>query len=243
MTQAAHAILPYLEELLAQYEALTAALAEWKGLRRGVVRVGANPAVGSYLVPKLLLKFRRMWENVTPVLEVGSTPDVLHGITSRSLDVALMHWDERPDDRLQTRVRWEYDIVVVTGMREVPAHARLAELSGFPFVQLPEGNTLGDSIQRYCARSGLRPIETMVVNNSHTMISMVRAGLGVALLPVWAVAEDVATKRLRIVRQEEEPLLGRISLVTASGGYIPPAVQAFVDLACDQNWKHLRRRA
>ncbi|MBL8213886.1 MAG: LysR family transcriptional regulator [Bryobacterales bacterium] len=241
LTEAARLILPHLEEMLAQYRALTTAVSEWKGLKRGTVRVGANPAISSYLLPPLLRRFRRRWPQITPYVEVSSNKELEHAVVNRTLDLAVTHGDMHGNDRLEVLAAWEYDIVLVTRMSEVPGQARLAALAEYPMIQLPEGNQLGDAIRRYQGRHGLRPAELLVVNNSHTMISMVRAGLGVAALPGWSVAADVRAGRLRVVEQEEEPLVVTLSLIVGRGGYVAPAVQAFLDLVRGYESRYLRR--
>src|SRR5579872_6547508 len=43
MSQATAVLLPYLTDLLAQYDAALGALEEWKGVKQGAVRIGAGP--------------------------------------------------------------------------------------------------------------------------------------------------------------------------------------------------------
>src|SRR5690242_12980608 len=45
LTQAAEVLLPYSKDLLAQHDAALEAMEEWKGLKRGVVRIGAGPTI------------------------------------------------------------------------------------------------------------------------------------------------------------------------------------------------------
>jgi LysR family nitrogen assimilation transcriptional regulator len=241
MTEAARILVPYLEEMLAQHRAMEAAVNEWKGLRRGFVRVGCNPAAGSFLLPPLFRRFRKNWPRITLSLEVGANPEVMEAVANRSLDCALAHWTDRMDERLVEDARWEYDIVMVTCMKEPPARAPLSALSEFPLVQLPVGNYLGDRIHEYIASHGLTPAECLIVSNTETMIAMVQAGLGLAMLPLWAADADVRSGRLRIIEQEEPRLTTGVSLVRTRGGYTPPATQAFLEVAAAYRWKHLRR--
>ena len=43
LTQATEVVLPYLKEMLAQCDLALAALGEWRGMKRGLVRIGAGP--------------------------------------------------------------------------------------------------------------------------------------------------------------------------------------------------------
>src|SRR5260370_73568 len=51
LTQAGEVALPYVSSLLANYDALIDALNEWKGARKGLLRLGCGPATSSYILP------------------------------------------------------------------------------------------------------------------------------------------------------------------------------------------------
>src|SRR5258708_5191458 len=74
LTQAAEILLPYSRDLLAGHDGAIAALEEWKGLGRGIVRVGAGPATSVYLLPGLLRKYRRAFPKVDLLIETGNSP-------------------------------------------------------------------------------------------------------------------------------------------------------------------------
>lgn len=241
LTQAAHAIMPYLDDLVAQHEAIFSVLREWKGLKRGFLRIGANPAMSSFLTPRVLQRFRQKWPDVTPILDVNTSSALLDGIANRSLDLALGIWTDADLAGVTIRARWEYELVLVAANRtDVPARAKIADLSRFPFVRLPEGTHLSNTIEAYLEGHGLEPSEALVVNNAHTIISMVRAGLGIAMLPIWAVASDLKAGALHVIRQQEPALLFHLDLITPRSRYLSPAAQAFIELARNHKWQHMR---
>lgn len=231
LTQAAKVIMPYLDELLAQYEAITAALKEWKGLRRGFVRIGANPAISSFLVPALLHRFRETWPGITPILDVDISPVLAQRVASRSLDLAIGLWEDSERERLASQICWDFEVVFVTSARPKKRALRIRDLSGQPMVRLPQGTVLSGWIERYVAEHEFRPSQALVVNNAHTIISLIRAGLGIGMLPMWAVANEVQNGSLHVIRVQEPPLMGCCDLVTAPSTYLPPAVMALIEVA------------
>jgi DNA-binding transcriptional LysR family regulator len=233
--------MPYLEELLAQCDAITAALTEWKGVQRGFVRIGANPAMSSFLLPSLLKSFRKKWPGVALMLDVDVSPNLSHRVASRSLDLAMGLWDDPSQGRVASRARWEYEVVAVTSGQDSANYTRLQDLSGQPFVRLPQGAVLAAWIDSYLNRYEVRPSQVMVVNNAQTMMSLICAGLGIGMLPMWAVAAEVRNGTLSVIRCEEPPLMGTLDLITAKSGYLPPPVKAFIDLAREESsWEHVR---
>jgi DNA-binding transcriptional LysR family regulator len=230
LTRAARAILPHLQELLAQYDAVAAALTDWKGMGRGIVHIGANPAISAYLIPPLLKVFREKWPGISPILEVEGSATLLDRVANRSLDLAIGIWDESARERVTPRVRWDYEIVAVSNQPWAEP-VRLKHLSGQPFVRLPQEAYLGAAVDAYLARHGCRPLQSIVVSSSHTMIAMIRNGLGIGMLPRWAVQSEVDAGALFVIPLKEPRLTGVLDLITPKSGYVPEPVRAFIDLA------------
>jgi len=230
LTPPALAILPHLKELLARYDGVLSVTSDWKGLGQGQLRIGANPAISGFLIPRLLRAFREAWPEVTPVLEVEGSATLLHNITNRSLDLAVGIWSDEDLAGVNHTMRWEYEVVAVSH-RPFPSGTRLRALSKEPFVRLPPSTFLGRWVDAYLTRHGCQPTETMYVSSSHTMISLVRAGLGVGLLPRWAVAGEIASKALHVIPVKEPRLVGMLDLITPKGGYVPRSVESFIALA------------
>src|SRR5260370_29488918 len=90
LTQAAEILLPYSRDLIAEHDAVIAAIGEWRGLKRGIVRVGAGPASSVYLLPELLRKYRRAFPKVDLFVETGDRLALVEKFTTGSLDLALL---------------------------------------------------------------------------------------------------------------------------------------------------------
>lgn len=241
LTQAAHAILPHLEALLAQHDAVMSVLTDWKGVGPGVLRIGANPAISGVLIPRLLQLYRREWPDVAPEVEVEGSGTLLDHVANHSLDLAIGIWDDSARTRVNRPMRWEYKLVAVAS-EPWPEAMRLRDLSRETFVLLPVETYLGRWVDDYLARQGCRPARTILAGSSHTIISMIRHGLGIGLLPGWAVAREVAEGHLHIINLKDPALMGTLDLITPKTGYTPKAVRAFIELALREGDEHLRPR-
>ena len=239
LTQAAEVLLPYLKDLLAQYDSALSAIEEWKGMKRGLVRIGTGPS--SYVLPAILRKFRRTNPNVELLVETGNTPVLLEGLAKGSLDLALLVSSdliERQDYSVEAS--WDFELVLVSHQRQPPRRPRLSDLKGLPFILFRKGSRLEEPIDRYFAAHGFEPKVTMRFDNSEFIKAMVRTGLGISMLPSWVVYKDVKEGRLSMIRQVEPPLYSRIALVRRKSAFIPRSVQTFVETARNLDLKDLR---
>lgn len=230
LTPPALAVLPHFKDILARYDGVLSVTSDWKGLGQGQLRIGANPAISGFLIPRLLHAFRAAWPEVTPVLEVEGSATLLQNLLNRNLDLAIGIWSDEDRASVNHQMRWEYEVVPVSH-RRFPAGTRLRSLSREPFVRLPPNTFLGRWVDAYLARHGCQPTETMYVNSSHTMISLIRGGLGIGLVPRWAIAPELASGDLHVIPLKEPRLVGMLDLITAKGGYVPRSVESFIALA------------
>jgi DNA-binding transcriptional LysR family regulator len=230
LTQAAEIVLPYARELLAQYDSARAALEEWKGMKRGVVRIGTGPS--AYVLPAILKKFRRQYPAIEVLVETGNTPVLLDGIDRGSLDLALLvsaDLVEKEDYCVETS--WDFELVMVSHQRHPASRPRLADLRHHRFILFRKGSRMEEPIDRYFAAHGFEPNVTMRFDNAEFIRSMVRTGMGIALLPFWVVQRDVKERRLTMIRPAEPQLHSKIALVRRRSAFVPRPVQAFIDAA------------
>jgi LysR family transcriptional activator of glutamate synthase operon len=241
LTQAAEVLLPHIKNLLAQYDAALDALSEWKGLKRGVVRIGTGPTMSSYLLPSLLEGFRSLFPEVELFVETGNTQHLLDFLGKGLLDVTFLISSELLEaPGLLIEAAWDFDFALVSGMKALPRRYRLAELQEFPFILYKKGSIFENLIDRYFAENRFRPRVIMRFDTPEAIKAMIRSGLGVSMLPLWVVEAELKNKTLSILRQQEPPLCARVALVTRKFGYVPQPVSAFLEVARKWKWKNTR---
>ena len=232
LTPAAEVLLPHVKGLLAQYEAAVAALEEWKGLKKGLVRIGAGPTLSSYVLPALLKRFRRSFAGVDLFVQTGHTPALIEALLGGSLDLAMLVFSEAlAEPTLSLEVLWDCEFVLVSHLRQVPHRCRLAELARYPFILFQKGSRMENLIDRYFAENDFHPRVIMRFDNAEAIKAMIRTGLGISMLPFWAVDADIRKRGLALIRQREQPLRAKIALVSRTGSFVSRPVGAFVQLA------------
>ena len=86
-------------------------------------------------------------------------------------------------------------------------------------------------IDRYFAERDFHPRVIMRFDNAEAIKAMIRTGLGMSMLPLWAVDVDIRRGALTLIRQREQPLLSKVALVSRKSSYVPRPVQAFINMA------------
>lgn len=96
-TEAGKVVYDYAQRILALRDQVSEAIAELQSLKRGRVRVGANESTSLYLLPELILAFRKQYPNVKlEIFRLVST-GLPREVLERNIDFALMA--SEPTDR------------------------------------------------------------------------------------------------------------------------------------------------
>ncbi len=238
----AELILPYVHNLLAQHEAALAALAEWKGLGRGSVRIGAGPTIASYLLPALLRAFRRRYPKIELSLETGSTGTLQTALDTGDIDLAFLVASAIGQQTIIVHRRWEFEIVLVANSRSPLRRCALQDLGHEPFILFKPGSRIQEAVDRYFAEQRFEPRAVMRLDNAEVIKCLVGTGIGLSLLPYWTVAGELSRGSIRIIHLKNRPLLANVELISRPDRFVPRPVEVFLQLAQAFEFGRLRHR-
>ncbi len=240
LAQAAEILIPRFRNMLAHYDGALLALDEWKGMKRGVVRIGAGPTLSSYILPVLLKKYQRAHPDIDLLVESGHTPVLLDKFREAKLDLALLVSPELHESSdIVVETSWQFEMVLVSG-RTLAHPCRLADLRNQRFILFHKGSRMEEPIDRYFAAHGFEPRVLMRFDNAEAIKAMIHSGLGISMLPMWIVDADLRDGRLQLIQQEEPPLVSQIVLARRRAGYLAQAVREFIAQAQHLRWTRPR---
>ncbi|WP_083426951.1 LysR family transcriptional regulator [Geodermatophilus obscurus] len=189
LTEAGRVLLRHAEGVADRLAAAEQDLAALTGLAAGVVRLAAFPTAAAVLVPPALAGLRRR----APGLEVHfaelEPPEAEAAVREGAADLAVVfrHADDEdavPGDLLREPLHRHAVQAVLPASAPVPAG--LADLAGEPWIA---GCTrCRQHLLRCARRAGFTP-DVRFATDDHVVVQrLVARGLGVALLPAWALA-------------------------------------------------------
>jgi DNA-binding transcriptional LysR family regulator len=165
----------------------------------GLLRIGFGIASLLGLLPDLLLRFRRAHPDVQLQLRDMSTPDQIAALGRDELDVGFVRLPV-DDARLVVRRALDERLVAALGPRS-PWNPRLGlrslEREPFLLVSRAVSASFRDHVLDVCAASGFAPQVVQEASEIFTVLSLVRAGLGVSLVPRSAAAMRLPGVRFR----------------------------------------------
>jgi DNA-binding transcriptional LysR family regulator len=150
----------------------------------GELRLGFGVAT-RLLVPRLVSRFRRAHPQVAVSLTDMSSPDQLDALERGTLDVGFVRL---PVDRRLAIVPMVEDrlVLAVPEVRRADLATRpVQDLAEEPFVEIApsRSSSLHAHVLRVCASYGFRPRVVQSATELFTVLALVAAGMGVAIVP------------------------------------------------------------
>jgi DNA-binding transcriptional LysR family regulator len=230
LTAAAELLLPYVRNILGQFESAVGALEEWRGVRRGLIRVGAGPSLATYVLPAILRAFHEQFPYIDLDVQTGSSLQLLSALQGGTLDLAVAVAPgaiEEPS--LQIVFEQVVEIVLVTDLPDTPVRTSLARLRDHAFLLFRKGSRIENLIDHYLAEHDFAPNVIMRFDSAEALRATLLTGTGISMLPQYTVDNDIRAGRLKRIRQKEPPLLMKIHVLAKKSVYMPPAVTEFIE--------------
>jgi DNA-binding transcriptional LysR family regulator len=218
LTPAGEDLLAHAEKVLAEVAAARADMARHTGLSTGVVRVAATAADLPRL-PEALADFHGDHPGIQIGLRQGSATEIAALVTAGAVDVAVLALTEEPAGVEVHPLADEPLRVAVTVDDELAgARVSLDALRGRPFILAEPGSALRETVMAAAQAAGFSPLPLFEVGDPGTVRYLVRAGLGISLVPAsWLERPGpvVGAADLR------DPPRHRLSLLTPAAGGSP----------------------
>ena len=151
----------------------------------GEVRIGFVSAALYERLPHLLSRLRHAHPGIRPKLVELSTNDQIAALSDGAMDIGFAHPPLVTSERLEVREFAAEEIVAVLPDDGSATGIALAEIASQGLIIFPEaqGPVLYARIMDAFTRAGLEIRNVQEATRALTMLALVSAGLGVALLP------------------------------------------------------------
>jgi len=196
----------------------------------GLLRIGFGVASMVELLPQVLLQFRRVHPRVQIEMRDMSSPAQLEALRRAEIDLGFVRQlgPEAGIERIPIlRERLAAAVQPRSAWRD---RAGLSSLARSPFVACSRGVSASyyDHVVAVCRAAGFAPRIVTETNDLFSLLQLVRAGVGVALVPSAAAAMRVPGVRLRKVAMAAATWDIALARRKDESG---PLVEAFVHVA------------
>jgi DNA-binding transcriptional LysR family regulator len=223
-------LLDHSRKLLAQLDVIGDELDRFRHGDVGRLRVGTFQSVSATLLPLLVGPMRKLHPDLEiTVFETDYDDELTDRLVSGELDVSFVAVDLDP--LFESRHLFDDPFVLVARPGQFPAGpVPIAALAQQPLIG-QQSNSCQSTNEAGLRRAGLEPTYVFRTNDNGTVAAMVRAGMGVAVLPRLCTEPEDHRLALHLL---DPPIPERkISIAWRAGRTLPPAAEHFIELALD----------
>src|SRR5687767_16014008 len=233
LTEAGEQLLRRARHILREHDAAVDEIAELAGAERGRLRIGsASAMVLTEQLPAILKDLRRQHPAAEISVASGTSEVLVDQILAGEVDIAFV---SLPVDMrgIKTERLSEDQLVAIAS----PQH-RLAKqktisaytLAGERLILGERGGNTRRLIDQFFAQAGVSIRVSMELSRQQAIKRMVEEDMGVGIVPLQSVIEDVEKGRLVRWWIEGAQINWELGVARLSGGYESPIMQAFLRL-------------
>jgi DNA-binding transcriptional LysR family regulator len=242
LTDAGREVLHAGQSITALLDDLQANLAQLRGMDSGRLNIAVTTTV-SAIATDILANFRARYPKVAIHLDVSNRDSVLGQLAQNRIDIAIM--GQVPDGLDLEATRFMDNPLVVIAPPDHPlAHKKkvsLADLSSEPFLVRETGSGTRGAMERFFADKGLELTTSMEMNSNEAIKQSVQAGLGLGILSLQTLEQELELKRLVVLKVESFPIMRDWYIVHRKNKRLSTAAQAFRNFLLVEAKKNLRR--
>ena len=231
LTTAGEVLAGYSRRVLGLLEEAAVATTGAAEPERGRVRLAAVTTAGEQLLPRLIAGFRERHPAAEISLEVANRPRVFSLLEHHEADLVI---GGRPPDPspLRSLAERPNSMVLVAPPGLLPRSPRPEELSRVTWLLREPGSGTRATTEEYLAATGLHPA-TLTLGSNGAIREALVVGLGVTLLSLDAVGDELARGSLVEVRASGMPLRRAWHLIARGDEPLAATAQLFVEHLLD----------
>jgi LysR family transcriptional regulator, low CO2-responsive transcriptional regulator len=197
LTPAGAELLAYTNQALDLMRGAEEALAAMRGVKRGVLRLGAV-STAKYFAPSLLSAFTPDYPQVTIKFSVGNREEIVRQLAANEIDLVIMG---RPPRELETIAKSfaRHPLVIIAAPDHPLAtrkRIRLKQLASENFLIREPGSGTRASMEHVFRERGAEFHTSIEVSSNETIKQAVMAGMGISFLSKHTVGWELQTGRL-----------------------------------------------
>jgi LysR family transcriptional regulator, hydrogen peroxide-inducible genes activator len=166
----------------------------------GRLRIGMIPTIAPYLLPTVIGNLTRTHPKLEIHVREALTSKLIRELAEGRLDTAIVALPVSEPSLTEVALFAENFLLVRPGEDEgtpVPSSEMLREMK---LLLLEEGHCFRDQALSFCNKQSALPREVLDASSLSTLVQMVRAGMGVTLIPEMAMAVETRSASVSVAR-------------------------------------------
>ncbi|HKO60276.1 MAG TPA: LysR family transcriptional regulator [Pyrinomonadaceae bacterium] len=234
LTEAGEQLLQRARQILRDHDAAVEEIADLAGAERGRLRVGsASAMVTTDVLPKLLRDVRKQHSRADITVASGTSESLVQQILGGELDVAFVSLPVEARGINTERLNQDQLVAIASPQHRLAKQKTIDAftLAGEKLILGERGGNTRRLIDQFFAQAGVTLHVSMELSRQQAIRRMVEEDMGVGIVPLHTVRDEVDRGRLVRWWIEGAQINWELGIARLTGGYESPITQTFINLA------------
>jgi DNA-binding transcriptional LysR family regulator len=193
-TAAGELLVDHARQILSRIDTARRLVSEFDASPGGVLRVGAGGAACHHLLPDVLRALRESFPRLELHVRSGHTDLTLERLVEGEIDVGLLTLPVAHAKLRLVELGQDELVLIVSPSHPLASRSRVepSDLAHEPLLICERRSKTFQLVERVLLEAGVFPRVAMEIDHLEAVSKMVARGLGVSVVPRWAVAGDIA---------------------------------------------------
>jgi len=229
ITDFGHEIAEAAENIINQVHAINYKTMAYKGQLTGKLKISVV-STGKYVMPYFLSDFIRTNNGIELLMDVTNKQNVLESLDNNEVDFALVSilpttLNFEKLDLLQNKL-----FLVGDTTKVVKKKTNIRELfSDLPLIYRESGSGTRQTMERFIQKNNIVISKKMELTSNEAVKQAILAGLGVSIMPLIGIRNELHNKELQIIPVAGLPIKTTWSLIWLKGKKHSPVASAFLN--------------
>lgn len=226
-------------QIIGLAESIPEEITKFRDTHVGEIKIGIPPIVGASFFPKLIGEFRKLYPGITIKLVESGSKSIINQLDEGKLDIGIVcSYPARIDEYLIKEFISSPLMAVINNQNPISKAESLTYegLMDQNFILFQEDFSLYDIIISRCADAGYYP--KLICNSSQRdfILEMVRANLGITLLP-RIITDGISDASMTVISMKEPQVFLNLLMLWRAKAYKSKAMSEWIKFVGESTTK------
>jgi len=238
LTRAGEILFKYAKDFLSLKRETIEAIAAFRGLKSGYLRLGASSIPGVYILPPILKTFKERFSGVELTLVLSDSKDITGRVENGDIDVGFV--GSREETKKIVYKQFLEDNIIFVAPLAFPSSIEIHDIATHPVLIREPGSGTRKCFETALRKRHLKPEDLRVVGelgDTEAIKAAVREGMGISYISNRAVREELGRGLLKVLPIKGFPGVKRsFYIITKKGKSTSPQTEALFRIV--NEWRH-----
>ncbi len=217
------------EKIISEVHAINYKTLSYKGLLSGRLKLGVV-STGKYVMPYLITDFIRDNQGIELTMDVTNKTKVIESLSNGEIDFALV--SILPDKlNVNEELILDNELYFVANNQFKNDKQKLTkeELEKHALIFREEGSATRKVMEDYFEKKNIRATKKIELTSNEAVKQAVIAGLGISIMPLIGIRNEIKNKRLKIIPSSGLPIKTKWRLIWLKNKSMSPLAKAYIN--------------